>query len=288
MYTVREVAHLTGVGESTLRVWERRYRVVTPSRSAAGYRLYSDADVDLLRRMTALVEAGARPARAAELVRTLCPAAPPGDDPAPGARLVDLARALDAEALAAHLDELAATSGFDYVADEWLLPGLDALGCSWADGVLQVAHEHFATAVLQGWLAARHDALPVPLGPTVLLGLPPGNRHSLGLQCFAVAARSRGLRTVQLGADVPVDSWVVAARESRARAVVLAASRPADVRGAHRVVQALAALDPELPVLAGGRLGHRVSGARALPHSVASAADQLHLELGSAVLPWAR
>ena len=39
MYTVRHAARLTGIAPDTLRMWGRRYAVVTPARSEAGYRL---------------------------------------------------------------------------------------------------------------------------------------------------------------------------------------------------------------------------------------------------------
>ena len=43
MHTVKRAAELTGVPAATLRVWERRYGVVTPSRTEGGYRVYDDA-----------------------------------------------------------------------------------------------------------------------------------------------------------------------------------------------------------------------------------------------------
>src|SRR5215218_6409458 len=42
------VAERTGLTPDVLRVWERRYSVVEPSRSAGGQRVYSDADIERL------------------------------------------------------------------------------------------------------------------------------------------------------------------------------------------------------------------------------------------------
>ena len=47
-YRIRAVAELTGVSTATLRAWERRYGVPTPSRTASAYRLYGDEDVALV------------------------------------------------------------------------------------------------------------------------------------------------------------------------------------------------------------------------------------------------
>lgn len=57
-YRIGAVARLTGVSVETLRVWERRYRVVTPQRSEGGSRLYGEADVEKLVLIKRLVDAG--------------------------------------------------------------------------------------------------------------------------------------------------------------------------------------------------------------------------------------
>ncbi|MFD0865425.1 MerR family transcriptional regulator, partial [Tessaracoccus lubricantis] len=74
MYTIKQVAGLTGVSEAVLRAWETRYKVVAPSRSQGRYRLYSDAQVEVLREMAALVGSGVPASRAAA---TLLAAAEP-------------------------------------------------------------------------------------------------------------------------------------------------------------------------------------------------------------------
>ena len=57
-HPIRVVAQRTGLSPATLRAWERRYQVVEPGRSAGGQRLYSDRDVERLRRLHQLTEAG--------------------------------------------------------------------------------------------------------------------------------------------------------------------------------------------------------------------------------------
>src|SRR4051812_18263142 len=60
LHPIQVVTRRTGVSADVLRVWEKRYAVVTPVRSTSGRRLYSDADIERLR---LLVEAtrGGRP-----------------------------------------------------------------------------------------------------------------------------------------------------------------------------------------------------------------------------------
>ena len=43
MYTIKEAAARTGLTIPVLRAWERRYRVVAPTRTPGGYRVYDEA-----------------------------------------------------------------------------------------------------------------------------------------------------------------------------------------------------------------------------------------------------
>src|SRR5207342_3679553 len=71
MYTIKQAAARTGLSIPTIRAWERRYGVVSPTRTAAGYRLYDDAAIARLNAMRSLVETdGWRPSQAAERVGT--------------------------------------------------------------------------------------------------------------------------------------------------------------------------------------------------------------------------
>src|SRR5512136_1568897 len=56
-YPIAAVARMTGLTLDTIRAWERRYGAVTPERGARG-RVYSDAQVQRLRVLSALVGQG--------------------------------------------------------------------------------------------------------------------------------------------------------------------------------------------------------------------------------------
>jgi PAS domain S-box-containing protein len=58
--TLKVLSELTGVPPGTLRTWERRYGFTHPSRSAAGYRQYGQADVTRVLQIKQLRERGVR------------------------------------------------------------------------------------------------------------------------------------------------------------------------------------------------------------------------------------
>lgn len=303
MYTIKRTAELTGIGLPTLRAWERRYGVVSPARSEGKYRLYSDADVRALSIMAALVEDGWTASEAAaETLRrvsgvggrgrsgsaAVATAAGPELEPEPEPdgldEVIAAARDLDGSRLGAALDAgLGRPGDFTRAAGEWLLPVLHAVGGAWADGRITAAGEHLVSNAVQRRLAGLYESAPrATTGPLVVLGLPAGSRHELGLLAFAVGARQAGLRTAYLGADLPADDWVGAVSGRQAGAAVLSVPRLADVVAAQVVVDRVTASAPGVVVAVGG--GHQggVNGALLLGHDLTEGVDALRRALGPA------
>lgn len=266
MHTIKRAAAVVGIAPATLRAWERRYGVVTPHRTESGYRLYDDGDLSVLSTMNSLVQQGWSPREAAEKVLgthakgagepvmadALAGDAPPDDSIDGLDDLIAAAARLDGAAVARIFDERLAIGGFEQVVDGWVMPALSAVGHAWADGRIDVAGEHLVAGALSRRLSAAYEAAGnTQSGHRVVIGLPPGARHDLGLLSFAVAARRHGLRTIYLGADLPVQAWVGAVEPGDL--AVIAAPRRADLTALAAVVQALHRAHPEVTIGVGGR-----------------------------------
>ncbi|HET9416356.1 MAG TPA: MerR family transcriptional regulator [Candidatus Limnocylindria bacterium] len=308
MYTIKEASARSGVSVPLLRAWERRYGVVAPTRTASGYRLYDDGDLARLMAMRRLIEDGWAPQQAAARVRSADPAglealaagpqdasvgvaAPTGAPSADAAhrelvdRMVLAAQQLDAAALGAALDEAFAVLRFESAWEAVLLPALHRIGDGWHRGEIDVAGEHASSQTIHRRMAMAFEAAgAATANPPILVGLGPATRHEFGALAFAVAARRAGLPVLYLGADVPVDSWVTAATERRAAAVVIGVPRRADVDHAKEVVNALRRECPETPVLVGGAFSDRIDteGVLRLPEdSLAAAVTALASVVGA-------
>jgi len=295
MYTIKEAAQRTGVSVALLRAWERRYGVVTPTRTDAGYRLYDDAALSRLRAMRSLVSEGWSPRQAAddvlsrsasELTEHVDPAGPAagsvGRDDA--RRLVDAAAQVGGTAIERVLDEMFAAGSFERVVEDRLYPAMVALGEAWASGEIDVAGEHAASAAALRRLGVAFEAAghAGARDRPVLVGLPPGSRHELPALAFATAMRRAGMNTTYLGPDVPVSSWGTAVQRSGARAVVIGVGMAADAASATAVAAALHRDSPDLPVAVGGRHASDLPAGSVtrLPDRLAEAVDAMVELLG--------
>src|SRR5688572_6902518 len=57
-HPIAVVSERTGLSQDVLRVWERRYQAVEPTRGPGGHRTYSDADIARLRLLHVVTSAG--------------------------------------------------------------------------------------------------------------------------------------------------------------------------------------------------------------------------------------
>jgi DNA-binding transcriptional MerR regulator len=225
-FRIGELSRRSGVTPDLLRAWERRYGLLSPSRSAGGLRLYSEEDVLRVRAMQSQLAAGRAAAEAAAVAIT-GQAESPANDATQGRR--ELAAALrDFDEARAHaaLDALISRFSLDAVLADVIVPYLRELGEQWERGEISVAQEHFASALLRGRLLGLGRGWGQGHGPTALLACAPGEQHDLGLIVFGLALRSRGWRIVYLGADTPLESLAAAARSSRPDRVVISAVNP--------------------------------------------------------------
>ena len=122
-----------------IRAWERRYGIVSPQRTASGYRLYDDTSIATLVRVRELTEAGWSASEASRAVlageipvepRPLPPHVPLDSDAASAyqasliERFIEAATAMDIATTGAALDEMFAQGSFESIVDDLLMPAL--------------------------------------------------------------------------------------------------------------------------------------------------------------------
>jgi DNA-binding transcriptional MerR regulator len=208
-FRIQAVADMTGVPAATLRAWERRYGVPVPERTESAYRLYTEQDVELIRRLRELTEAGMAPAEAARLVQRVAEAdvaVDPSEDPFAVAReaILEAVEDFDPTRLELSVRRTMFLGSAPTVFDQVLTPVMRTVGDRWHAGLLSVGQEHMATEVLG---SAARDMLrlvvPEEGAPVAVLGCFADEEHALPLYGVAFRLAQWGFRPVILGARTP-------------------------------------------------------------------------------------
>jgi DNA-binding transcriptional MerR regulator/methylmalonyl-CoA mutase cobalamin-binding subunit len=245
-YTVKAAARATGISESRLRTWERRYGIPHPGRAPTGRRLYNEDDLTVIRRMASLVEAGMSAAQAAEAARSGAPAAavpPAAVQHELVAVITDAAERYEEGPLLDALRRAKTDLGWPQALHQVIFPALKHVGIYWETAVIPPASEHFASELVRRELLTAINQLPpAPAGePTIVLACPEDERHDLGLAALALLLRMDSIRVVYLGADVPAPDLLEAFDATNADAVCLAATSRIGLASLIRASRALVA-----------------------------------------------
>ncbi|HEY6377740.1 MAG TPA: cobalamin-dependent protein [Candidatus Dormibacteraeota bacterium] len=134
------------------------------------------------------------------------------------------------------------------------VPALRRIGELWERGEIGIAEEHRATVVMQrlvGRMGPRFRRPGRPRG-TIVLGAPEGELHGLPTALVADLLRVQGFVVVDLGANVPTDSFVDCVLRLPALAVGVAVTMPGRLPAARRLVRALRRAGVRAPILVGG------------------------------------
>ena len=257
--SISAVERDTGLSKDTLRVWERRYGFPAPVRDGLGERAYSMEQVEKLRVVKRLLDAGHRPGRIVPLpvaeLQALSEqtvgqplrqveAALRGDDLRAHLALI---RGPDVAVLRVELRRLLARVGVARFIHEVLVPLNVAVGDAWIRGQLEIFQEHAYSTTVQVLLHQAIAAIPLPAeatAPRVLLSTFPGEQHGLGLLMAEALLALEGCRCTSLGVQTPVWDLVLAARAYQADIVVLSFTA---CLNPNVIVEGLAELRDKLP-----------------------------------------
>ncbi len=284
---IQVVAQRTGLSQHVLRVWEKRYRAVVPSRTPTGRRLYSPAHIhrlNLLREATGLGHSIGGIAQLDDpslqkLVETEAGSSQSGTRSALEKDLiqecVQAIQSLDGAELNRVLERAALALGYNGLLRKLIAPLAHRLGDLWGMGELQALHEHFASVAICAFVLnpARYYA-GERSAPTIVVATMQGQLHEIGAVLVAALAVEQGWRAIYLGPSLPAAEIAGAVKQAKARAVALSFVYPGDdpaIAGELKQLRRL--LDPEVTILAGGRAANKY--ATALSHVGAFLAPDL-------------
>jgi DNA-binding transcriptional MerR regulator/methylmalonyl-CoA mutase cobalamin-binding subunit len=229
LYAIGDVARATGISESTIRVWERRYGRPKPAKTVSGHRRYSDEDVRWLRRVAEALALGHRPrfivSASDDALQEILLSTSADSSAKAAERFEMLIRNLRSADLVRLLRRAYRELGFNRFMAEYAEPLVVYLGRAWVDGDIDIQHEHLASSALEDVLRSlRIGSRKRASGPVLVLTTLAGERHTLGLQMAALVAADEGCRCRFLGADLPNDKIAAAAHDSQARGVAVSVS----------------------------------------------------------------
>ena len=212
-YSIKDLEKLSGIKAHTLRVWEQRYSIIQPKRTATNIRYYDDADLKLILNISFLNRNGHKISKISkmdlqEISDTVMQISDSNlEFPNQVNALVIAMVNLDEERFEKIISTNTLQFGFENTMLNIVYPFLRQIGILWQTGSINPAHEHFITNLIRQKLIVAIDGQIGPVNPHAkkyVLFLPEGELHELTLLFSAFLIKSRHNKVIYLGQSLPI------------------------------------------------------------------------------------
>lgn len=216
-YTITDLEKITGIKAHTLRIWEKRYQIITPNRTPSNARYYLDEDVKKILNISTLKKFGLK---ISEIIKM--------DSREINKKVLELSSSISnydsqinnlfVSMIEFHRDnfeKIVSNSilkiGFEDTFIKILFPLLDKIGILWQVGSIIPAQEHFISNLIRQKLIIAIDAqndAPKSNAKTFLLFLPSDEWHELGLLFYYYLLKKDGHEVLYLGQSTPFEDLI--------------------------------------------------------------------------------
>lgn len=211
-FTIKDLENLSGIKAHTIRIWEQRYHFLKPRRTQTNIRFYSNDELKTILNIALLNKYGfkishidkMKPAEISEKVLSL------SDTEAAQERLINSLvqemADLDMDKFEKILGQHISSKGIERTVTQVIFPFLEKIGILWQTGNINPAQEHLVSNIIRQKLILGIEKTSVTrrTDKTVLLFLPEGEHHELGLLFLYYLLKSRGANVIYIGANIPI------------------------------------------------------------------------------------
>ena len=211
-YSIKDLERLTGIKAHTIRIWEKRYGIVDPSRTDSNIRWYNDDDLKKLLNVSILNRHGYKISRIAELSaqqlnqKIMEVVRPESDYLSQIESLVVSMIELNEDRFEKILNQSIIKIGFEETLYYVVYPFFEKIGLLWQTGTINPAQEHFISNLIRMKLCVAIDSLPAVTNPgarKIIMFLPEWELHEIGLLTYYYIAKKHGVKVYYLGQNVP-------------------------------------------------------------------------------------
>ncbi len=215
-FSIRDMENLSGIKAHTIRIWEKRYNLFSPERTATNIRTYSLKSLQKLLNIVLLYHNGYKISKIAKIPETEIPVivreiVAKNSEKSHAINAFKLSMINFDQALFFNTyNSLLAERSFREIFIEVFIPLLNELGLLWQTDTISPSHEHFITNLIKQKIYINTEKLQI-IEPTrkdkvFVLFLPENEIHELGLLFLNYEINLKGYKSIYLGQTMPIEN----------------------------------------------------------------------------------
>jgi DNA-binding transcriptional MerR regulator/methylmalonyl-CoA mutase cobalamin-binding subunit len=211
-FTIKDLENLSGIKAHTIRIWEQRYTFLNPQRTETNIRYYSGDELKTVLNIALLNKYGFKISHIDKMStaemreKTLSLNQTQAQIERMVNELISCMVDMKIEEFEMLLDGYIKSKGIEKTIPQIIFPFLERIGILWLTNHINPAQEHLVTNIIRQKLIMGIENCHVPLvqKKTVLVFLPEGEHHELGVLFTYYLFKSRGIKVIYLGSNVPL------------------------------------------------------------------------------------
>lgn len=211
-FTIKDLENLTGIKAHTIRIWEQRYSFLNPSRTDTNIRIYSNDELKTVLNIALLNKYGYKishidqmsPEELQHKILSLSPIEAQQERIVN--EMINCMIDIDFEQFESILDEQIRKRGVEKSITQVIFPFLERVGILWVTNHINPAQEHLITNIIRQKLILGIETASSIFSSSkkCVLFLPEGEHHEMGLLYVHYLLKSKGVKVIYLGANVPI------------------------------------------------------------------------------------
>ena len=214
-FTIKDLENISGVKAHTIRIWEKRYNLLTPKRTDTNIRLYSNKNLEKLLNIVLLNNNNFKISKIAKMSEeeliSQCKEMAINflhkDEAINSFKLAMFS--FDTVLFNETYDKLLLKMTFREVFKDVFIPFLEHIGLLWHTDTLIPAYEHFVSNLITQKIQINTEKIiskTSKSAKTYVLYLPENEIHELGLLYLNYELNLKGNNTIYLGQSLPFDN----------------------------------------------------------------------------------
>ena len=211
-FTIKDLENLSGIKAHTIRIWEQRYSFLKPQRTGTNIRYYSNNELKTILNISLLNKYGYKISHIdrmsedemKEKILSLTQAQANQEKIIND--LIKYMADLDMDAFENVLDNFILKRGIEKTITSIIFPFLDRIGVLWVTNHINPAQEHLVSNIVRQKLISgiENTSTHLVVDKSLLLYLPEGEHHELGLLFVHYMLKNRGVKVFYVGSNVPM------------------------------------------------------------------------------------
>lgn len=216
-FSIKDLENISGIKAHTIRIWEKRYELLSPDRTDTNIRRYSLSSLQKLLNITLLYNHGFKISKIASFDKDKIPSmvretALKSNSEQVSINALKLSMVnFDTVLFDATFEEILLKNDFDFVFINIFMPLMNELGILWQTNTISPSHEHFITNLIKQKIhiqteSLQKQSLPQNNNKVFVLYLPEDEIHEMGVLFLNYFILKFGYRTIFLGQSLQTES----------------------------------------------------------------------------------